>query len=331
MASLPKPLPESLPAPTRRLVERLREIKDENGLSLSDLAVRTHYSKASWERWLNGKRLITPQALGSLAESVACDAAELQALLDGATAASTQDGGDESTADQEPQEDRAEPQENRSGQRAPAAAATPETTTVRRRTRRQPLLLGGGLIVGAAVVLIALLGSDPGSTRKASASPSVLLSASASTGPSLLACQAVGCTGKDPQLTGCGADAKTLLTGNDGKVILYIRYSPHCQAAWARLTDGSPRDTATIITGTGLRETARINWGYDAYSPMVDASGAQATLEVCGQQPAGSACTLVLTDPAERSPVTGTPSAGTAGPSVSAAAKATATSDSPSH
>jgi transcriptional regulator with XRE-family HTH domain len=56
-------VPCGLNAPALALVIRLRMIKEALGLSLSDLSDRTHYSRASWERWLNGKRLISDSAL----------------------------------------------------------------------------------------------------------------------------------------------------------------------------------------------------------------------------------------------------------------------------
>jgi tetratricopeptide (TPR) repeat protein len=80
------PLPEGLSPPARALAERLRALKDDNGLSLAELGSRTHYARASWERWLNGKRLITRPALTGLAEALGADPAPLLALLDQAMA-----------------------------------------------------------------------------------------------------------------------------------------------------------------------------------------------------------------------------------------------------
>ncbi len=87
MGSQWRPLPEELPLPARQLIERLRALKDADALSLADIATATHYSRASWERWLNGKRLITRAALLGFAETVGADAAPLLALLDEAGSA----------------------------------------------------------------------------------------------------------------------------------------------------------------------------------------------------------------------------------------------------
>ncbi|WP_188306702.1 DUF2690 domain-containing protein, partial [Streptomyces sp. CBMA123] len=111
-------------------------------------------------------------------------------------------------------------------------------------------------------------------------------------------CQGLGCAGKDPAAMGCEADDRTLLTGNIGKVVLYVHYSPRCRAAWAGITDGAPGDTVTITTGAGGQETALIHWGFDNYSMMVDAAAPDTTLRVCGHQQDGDGCTGLVTDPA---------------------------------
>ena len=80
-----RPLPEELPLSARLLTEQLRALKDANGLSLADLAAATHYSRASWERWLNGKRLITHTALIGFTTLVEANTALLLTLHTQAT------------------------------------------------------------------------------------------------------------------------------------------------------------------------------------------------------------------------------------------------------
>jgi tetratricopeptide (TPR) repeat protein/transcriptional regulator with XRE-family HTH domain len=75
------PLPSGLNPAARRLVGELRTLKDEHGLSLARLSAATHYSRASWERWLNGKRLITAEALAAVCTRFGADPALLGALL----------------------------------------------------------------------------------------------------------------------------------------------------------------------------------------------------------------------------------------------------------
>lgn len=77
----------------RRLAEELRAAKEAAGLSLAQIGRHTHYSRASWERWLNGKRLISPAALAGFAELTGVDGAHLARLLAQAAAERSAAGG----------------------------------------------------------------------------------------------------------------------------------------------------------------------------------------------------------------------------------------------
>jgi hypothetical protein len=105
----------------------------------------------------------------------------------------------------------------------------------------------------------------------------------------------------------------TLATQYVKTSIIYLRYSPSCQAAWAKITDSAPGDTVSIVTSAGETETGVIHYGLDAYSPMVDVPAA-ASVKVCGTRPDASGCTTPLTDLAHARPMA-LPS-----PSLSAAA-----------
>ncbi|MEU1277154.1 helix-turn-helix transcriptional regulator [Streptomyces sp. NPDC005805] len=73
-------LPASLDPQSRRLVTQLRTLKDRGGLSLSALERRTHYSRSSWERYLNGKKLPPADAVEQLAQVAGGDVHRLLAL-----------------------------------------------------------------------------------------------------------------------------------------------------------------------------------------------------------------------------------------------------------
>ncbi|MFD8327760.1 peptidoglycan-binding protein [Streptomyces lydicus] len=75
-----KGLPESLDQRVRQLVVQLRRLKDHSGLSLVSLAARTSYSKSSWERYLNGKKLPPREAVVALARVCDADPTRLLAL-----------------------------------------------------------------------------------------------------------------------------------------------------------------------------------------------------------------------------------------------------------
>ncbi|QMU71321.1 helix-turn-helix transcriptional regulator [Streptacidiphilus sp. P02-A3a] len=55
-----KALPEGLDPTVVQLLVRLRRMKDDSGLSLDQLAVRTGYSVSSWERYLAQTFVYTP-------------------------------------------------------------------------------------------------------------------------------------------------------------------------------------------------------------------------------------------------------------------------------
>jgi len=112
------PLPAGLNTAARRLVGELRALKDAHGISLAQLSTSTHYSRASWERWLNGKRLITGAALTAVSTRFGADLVALTTLLHEARI--DDDGAD---AAQEPQPPSAAAREARPG----AASAQPAT------------------------------------------------------------------------------------------------------------------------------------------------------------------------------------------------------------
>ncbi|WP_180356757.1 helix-turn-helix domain-containing protein [Kitasatospora sp. GP30] len=84
-------MPDDLPPAARRLIVELRALKDTHNLSFQDIGRLTHYSRASWERWLNGKRPVNRSALESLLVALGNQNTLLPRLLDEAerAAAST--------------------------------------------------------------------------------------------------------------------------------------------------------------------------------------------------------------------------------------------------
>ncbi|MFI6847513.1 DUF2690 domain-containing protein [Kitasatospora sp. NBC_00085] len=329
MASAWKQLPDELSDPARRLTEELRAVKDATGLSLSELAARTHYSRASWERWLNGKRVVTDQALEALIGAVECDGPALRALWAGATAPEgtadvtadvTAEGAADVTAEGSPKgaaEDTAPPVAGlvveSAAEPVVESAADPLVEAVAGATEgrepataapwwRRPAALAAGALVTVALLVLAGVRYTHGTGQEPAALAQPATPTTATTSPAAKpavpgsACQAIGCSHKDPKATGCGTDARTLQTSNMGKVVIYLRYSQKCQAAWAAITEGEPGDYSTVTSSTGETETALIHWGYDNYSLMVNAADPAATFQVCGHQPAGDACTLGASD-----------------------------------
>ncbi|KPI04338.1 helix-turn-helix domain protein [Actinobacteria bacterium OK074] len=74
------PLPAGLSREASLLAEQLRLLKERTGLSLAALADRTHYSKSSWQRCLNGRQIPPRSALKALAEAAGADPSRLLSL-----------------------------------------------------------------------------------------------------------------------------------------------------------------------------------------------------------------------------------------------------------
>ncbi|MEU4113954.1 DUF2690 domain-containing protein [Kitasatospora sp. NPDC028055] len=322
MASAWKDLPEELSEPARLLAEELRKLKDTAGLSLSELATRTHYSRASWERWLNGKRVVTEQALEALIGAVDCDAVVLRRLRQRAAEPVAQETVASEPVDRgaEPTDRGAEPTD-RSAEPTPTAGPTDDPTagpadeaadepaaeltgepTAEPAVawwRRPAALVAGAAVLALLLVLAGLHLSRHDDQASAADGPAPSTSATGRPAPTTAGapdCRALGCAHKDPKTTGCGKDARTLQTTVIGKVVVYLRYSQTCQAAWAAITEGEPKDYAVITDSTGDSETAMIHWGYDNYSQMLNAANPSVGFQVCGFQPAGHDCTGTVTD-----------------------------------
>ncbi|MGW1536267.1 helix-turn-helix domain-containing protein [Streptomyces aureus] len=81
------------PSGRELLGSEMRRLKERTGLSYGRLAAQTHYSRSSWERFLNGKQLPTTVAVGEFAAAMGAPTESLFDLLERATEA-MDPGGD---------------------------------------------------------------------------------------------------------------------------------------------------------------------------------------------------------------------------------------------
>lgn len=303
-------LPAGLGPQERELVAGLRALKDGSGLTLAELAAKTHYSKSSWHRWLNGERVVTQPALaafGALAGVPAERCAALEALRSAVSGAS----------EARPAEELPGASESPGAEESPGSVEPPshpegeEPEPTARPRRRSRWWVAAASVAGVAAVAGALALNGGGSERRPESVAATTGTAPAAA-PATALCEAAGCVGKDPQASGCGSDATTIATANVRQMTIYVRYSHRCRTAWAKLTDATAGYRATITNSAGQSQTALVHWGYDAYSPMVDASQNDSRIQVCGEQPDNSRnCTPVIMDPATAPVVpVPTPSAG---------------------
>ncbi|UYM23788.1 peptidoglycan-binding protein [Streptomyces albus] len=188
-----KALPEHLDPQAGRLVDRLRRLKDATGLSFTALATRTSYSRSSWERYLNGRKLPPAEAVTELAALAGADPDRMLALhtLAAQTWTGPQTKGPAapgtSGAEPEPTEPACEPASEPAPEAAPEAAPAPAPAPAPAqaepdgpasvpsvligkpdgpakpaRARRTVLAVGGALVVVAVVLAVVVTLVLPG-------------------------------------------------------------------------------------------------------------------------------------------------------------------------
>ncbi|WP_433087293.1 peptidoglycan-binding protein [Dactylosporangium sp. CA-052675] len=131
-----KPLPDGLDPQIQQLVVRLRELKDQAGISTATLARKTAYSRSSWERYLNAAVLPPRQAVEALGQLSGADPTRLLALWELAEHA---------------QEEAEHPQEEHDPAHGAAPAASGVPTAAPRWRRPRIVAAAAGITVVAAV------------------------------------------------------------------------------------------------------------------------------------------------------------------------------------
>jgi hypothetical protein len=106
------------------------------------------------------------------------------------------------------------------------------------------------------------------------ASLSVLGIAQASPAAAVSCTPGLGCENKDPQTTGCSADAYNLdsfvrRNAADVKVFtVELRYSPTCRTAWSRVTATTRRHIRASLVGNGISAYTIDRVGTQVWSRM---------------------------------------------------------------
>ncbi|MBO1419176.1 DUF2690 domain-containing protein, partial [Streptomyces sp. FH025] len=128
------------------------------------------------------------------------------------------------------------------------------------------------LALGAAVFAITQLtgGQSASSPRTAATAPTVL---AAPPQPSPTAtCDSASCSGLDPAGTPCRYDAKTTAYKQAYGILIELRFSPSCRAAWAKMTGSSADDRIQVFGKEGTppdQQEYRQQHGHDAHTKMV--------------------------------------------------------------
>ncbi|MCX4636701.1 XRE family transcriptional regulator [Streptomyces platensis] len=260
-------LPASLDQRMRQLVVQLRRLKDHSGLSLAALAARTPYSKSSWERYLNGKKLPPRDAVEALCRLAGEPVGRLVALWELADAAwsgrgrsgAAQARGGRSAADDGPERATAP------GTAVVAAAGPPaDGEATPRPTRRLAGLAAGagagGVALAAALALWAAAGAGG------------LVTGAVPEAPEMTGCRARACDGKDPESMRCDLPdlVRTPLerTAAGGERV-QLRYGTVCGAAWGRLRDGRIGDRVEVVAPGVAPRSVRVMDRFDAEDSLV--------------------------------------------------------------
>ncbi|MFG3129246.1 DUF2690 domain-containing protein [Streptomyces tendae] len=134
------------------------------------------------------------------------------------------------------------------------------------------------LVAGVVGVLVVIAGAffllkDGGDKKNEGTKPSP--SPTVSSKPKLppgVKCSGDACTGKDPEVMGCGGDLVTTgATAVVGTAAVEVRYSKVCGAAWARVTQAAQGDEVQVNAGGANEQRATVgNAGATvAYTMMV--------------------------------------------------------------
>lgn len=217
----------------------LRELRTRTGLSLAALAERTTYSKSSWERYLNGRALPPRRAVQDLCRLAREPEGRLLALWE---IAESQWSGRAAEAPSTPQP---------SSGPAPSSPGPPSPEPPRRPVQKRPdrpdrkrlltvLTSVCAVTLGGVTAVVVMLSDRQGASDSPPTAPSA-------PGPR---CRGASCEGQDPIHMFCGAGPDTLTTERTSTgARVELRYSPRCEASWARMWRTRTGDRLEIAAG----------------------------------------------------------------------------------
>ncbi|MFF7281173.1 helix-turn-helix domain-containing protein [Streptomyces griseorubiginosus] len=237
--------------PGARLAAVLQQLRQRTGLSLTQLAHATTYSRSSWERYLNGKSLPPRSAVKELCHLADESADHALALLDIARTSRTDNTpwAPGAPARQRTATGADGPPPAVASATVPGATPPPATApTGHRRAHVVTVLASTCAVVIGTLVLVNL---PPAHRKEAAPSPSAA-------GP---LCRRTACRNKDPITTRCGAEPLTLAEHETATgAWIQIRYSRECGTSWARMWGAAVGDRVEITTGDrpGSHHGARV-------------------------------------------------------------------------
>ncbi|MFE2323020.1 helix-turn-helix domain-containing protein [Streptomyces sp. NPDC059385] len=289
-----------------QLFAEMRRVKEVSQLSFGRLADRTHYSRSSWERFLNGKQLPTAVAVEQLATAAGTDPAPLLALLAQATTAPASRPTTPSASGASPRVD-AVPEDGATavgstvddGKADDAAADASSPAPNRDGWRRRFVLIGyvaAGALMGSVVTGLMFssamaerespntAGGAPGDKKQADPTTALVPRSD----DIRVKCKSDTCLRHDPQAMECQWDATTAKSTFLRGMSIQLRYSAACQSVWGRIEGGAVGDKVIIKDARGTELEALIRFEHDSYTKMlaVSAETPLESMSVCGAFPA---------------------------------------------
>ncbi|MCM9082420.1 MULTISPECIES: helix-turn-helix domain-containing protein [Streptomyces] len=304
-----------------QLSTEMRRIKEASQLSFGRLADRTHYSRSSWERFLNGKQLPTAVAVEQLAAVAGADPEPLLDLLARAVSAPAGDAPAaaapaaarqvqatpaqttpvQTAAVRTASEAAAEEPTAPAVADAPQAAVRPAHERPRPEWRRRFGVIGyitAGALMGSIATGLAFSSTtdggrspgatgEPADTRKGGGGDQAA-NLVPGAGDIQVKCTSDTCLRHDPQAMECHWDATTAKSTFLRGMHIQLRYSAACQSVWGRIEGGAVGDKVIIKDARGTELEALIRFEHDSYTKMLAVSGETplASMSVCGAIPA---------------------------------------------
>lgn len=280
MNSPPK-VPESgPPEEVVRLVREMRLYQDRAELNMRSLAVKTGYSRSSWQRYLTAHSLPPWEAVDALGQLGEANRAALRVLWE---AAASVWGEPVPSSGALAEERETAPAGNPQSPPVPGGAAGRMPPLLRSRAAVTAVL------VAAGVAVLLTVSWQPGARRAetpagappgAPAWPWALHMAQARSGS---ACGRAGCAGQDPYRQGCAQDSVAVNRLTAYRRTLTLRYSPACQTSWAEVQPAEGTSGLLVDSADGGQRAARAGAAWTEMT-NADPGAVRAAVVVAGHQ-----------------------------------------------
>lgn len=265
------------------LAAELRALRERTGLSITELAGKSAYSRSSWHRYLGGTVLPPWLAVRSLCRLADEPTPRIRTLWELAEATASGRGAVReapvAVAPVAPTvaADTAVAPERR--------LAAPEADTGPRRSERGRWSVRAWAVTCVLALCVALALT---AVWRRGGTPEAVPSGTPTPGVSVFHVGCVGgaCTGHDPGVTLCGVEPQTLLHRlTPSGAGLEVRYNPLCRAVWARVWNTRLGDRLTLAEPGQPTQSVTVHTTHQlnafVYTPLLGLRAGGAPLTAC--------------------------------------------------